>query len=282
MRIINPEVFPSTNNDALHHVRTVPALAMKDLLPHYEQELILLRQRAAEFAQRFPGPASRLQIVGASCGDPHVERLLQGTALLTARVHKSLKDGYGRFTESFLEVLFPHYLRPFPSCAIVQARHPDAGRGLVIPRGTDLHAKPAGDVVCRFKTCYDIRQLPVSLPQVRFVATLAVPPLMRVPTECGASVAIDIESAPQQRGFATLAGSTLRVYLDGAPSLVAVVRDLLHSQVRAACIESTNRSVARSNTKRPITTISTGAGKTSDCTTVTSIARTAIHCGSAT
>lgn len=211
---------------------------MKDLFPYYEQELILLRQRAAEFAQRFPGPAARLQIVGATCGDPHVERLLQGTALLTARVHKSLEDGYGRFTESLLEVLFPHYLRPFPSCAIVQARHPDTGRGLVIPRGTELHAKPTGNVACRFRTCYDIRQLPVRLPQARFIATSTAPPSMRLPASCGASIAIEIEAAPPQCGFAALARRTLRVYLDGAPSLVAVLRDLLHAQVSAACIET--------------------------------------------
>src|SRR5690349_7284503 len=97
---------------------------MKDLLPHYEQELSLLRQRATEFAARFPALASHLQIGHGASGDPHTERLIQATALLTARVNKSLEDGYSRFTESFLETLFPHYLRPFPSCAIVQVRLP--------------------------------------------------------------------------------------------------------------------------------------------------------------
>ena len=211
---------------------------MKDLLPHYEQELILLRQRAAEFAERFPGPASHLEIVGESCGDLHVERLLQATALLTARVHKSLDDGYSRFTESFLETLFPHYLRPFPSCAIVQASPPDDTHGLVIPRGTELDTRPAGSIACRFRTCYDIRQLPVRLPQARFVATLRAPPSMRVPADCGASLAIDIEAVVPQRGLAALASHAPRVYLNGDASFVAVLRDLLHGQVTAACIET--------------------------------------------
>ncbi len=212
---------------------------MKDLLPHYEQELSLLRQRAAEFAARFPGLASHLQIGHGASGDPHTERLIQATALLTARVNKSLEDGYSRFTESFLETLFPHYLRPFPSCAIVQARLPaEATTGPRIPRGTELHAAPIGGVECRFRTCYDIQQLPVRLPQARFNPALNVPPSIRVPAGSGTSLAIDIEAIDQKRGFGSLADSTLRLYLDGEASIVAVARDILQGRIAIACIET--------------------------------------------
>lgn len=211
---------------------------MKDLLPHYEQELILLRQRSAEFAARFPGPASHLGIVGENCGDPHVERLIQATALLTARVRKSLDDGYSRFTESLLEALFPHYLRPFPPCAIVRAVHPDTASSLVILRGTELHARPADGIACRFRTCHEIRQLPVRLPQARFATASTLPPSMRVPADCGTSIAIDIEATDPQGGLITLGGHALRVYLDGDASFVAALRDVLHGRVAAACIET--------------------------------------------
>jgi type VI secretion system protein ImpG len=212
---------------------------MKDLLPHFERELILLRQRAAEFAERYPGPASQLQIFRETCGDPHVERMIQATALLTARVSKSLEDGYSRFTESFLEVLFPHYLRPLPSCAIVRASEPgDTASGQVIPRGAELHARSIGGVACRFKTCYDIRQLPVRLPQASFSPTLAAPRSLRVPADCCAGLSIDIEATNPEAGFVTLAGSALRVYLNGDASLVALMRDILHGQLAAAWVEA--------------------------------------------
>jgi type VI secretion system protein ImpG len=210
---------------------------MKDLLPHFERELVLLRQRAAEFAERYPGTASHLQIFRETCGDPHIEHMIQATALLTARVNKSLEDGYSRFTESFLDVLFPHYLRPFPSCAIVQASSAGDASGLVIPRGTELHARPAGGVTCRFRTCYDIRQLPVCLPQACFNPSPAIPPSVRVPG-ADASLSIDIEATHPKTGFAALAGSTLRLYLNGDASLVAALRDILHGQVHAACLET--------------------------------------------
>jgi len=212
---------------------------MKDLLPHYEQELSLLRQRATEFAARFPGVASQLQFGHGTSGDPHTERLIQATALLTARVNKSLEDGYSRFTESFLDTLFPHYLRPFPSCAVVQARLPaEAKSGPVIPRGTELYAAPVEDVSCRFRTCYDIRHVPVGLPHVSFNASPAFPPSIRVPGACATSLDIDIEAADQQAGFASLTDTALRIYLDGETSVVAVARDILAAQVTAAYVET--------------------------------------------
>jgi len=150
-----------------------------------------------------------------------------------------LEDGYSRFTESFLDTLFPHYLRPFPSCAIVQARLPaEAKPGQVIPRGTELHATPVGGVSCRFRTCYDIRHFPVRLPEVRFTPALAVPPSVRVPRGCGASLDIVIEAADQQAGFSALMDTALRVYLDGEASVVAVARDILEGRVAAACVKA--------------------------------------------
>jgi type VI secretion system protein ImpG len=212
---------------------------MKDLLPHFEQELILLRQHAAEFAARFPGPAARLNIIRETCSDPHVERIIQATALLTARVNKSLEDGYSQFTESYLEVLFPHYLRPFPSCAIIQSVASDeqAAAGTVIPRGTELRSAPVDGVECHFRTCYDIQRLPVRLPHARFVPVVTIPPSVRVPVRCSASLDIVIE-ATDPNGFAPLAGSALRVYLDGDASLTAITRDTLNGRAIAAFVES--------------------------------------------
>ena len=63
-----------------------------DLLLYYERELTYLRRLGAEFAARYPKVASRLQLEPTKCEDPHVERLLEGFAFLTARVHHRLDD----------------------------------------------------------------------------------------------------------------------------------------------------------------------------------------------
>ena len=61
---------------------------------YYNQELLFIRESAAEFAREFPKIAGRLAIDGATvneCGDPYVERLLEGFAFMAARVQ--LKRG---------------------------------------------------------------------------------------------------------------------------------------------------------------------------------------------
>jgi type VI secretion system protein ImpG len=93
---------------------------MDELFTKYERELVTLRSLCREYAQRYPKVAAQLQLGGETCNDPHVERLLQGVALLSARVAKRLDDSYPQFTEALLNLLFPHYLRPFPSCAIAR------------------------------------------------------------------------------------------------------------------------------------------------------------------
>jgi len=88
---------------------------MEHLLPHYERELAFLRGRSAEFARQYPKIAGRLMLTGDVGDDPHVERLMEAFAFLSARIHKRLDDDFPQVSEGLLEALYPHYLRPFPS-----------------------------------------------------------------------------------------------------------------------------------------------------------------------
>ena len=93
---------------------------LDELLPYYEKELSHLRFLGQEFAAQYPKIASRLLIEGDNCEDPHTERLIEAFSFLSARVHKKLDDEFPEIVESFLEVLYPHYLRPTPSMSIVE------------------------------------------------------------------------------------------------------------------------------------------------------------------
>src|SRR5436309_1506197 len=92
---------------------------LEELLPYYEKELSYLRELSGEFAQRYPKIAQRLSMEGDQCEDPHVERLIEAFAFLTARVHRRLDDEYPEITEAFLQTLYPHYLRPIPSITLL-------------------------------------------------------------------------------------------------------------------------------------------------------------------
>lgn len=214
---------------------------MDDLLPHYERELVLLRRYSREFAERYPKIAGKLQLSGDVCADPHVERLIESVALLAARVSKRLDDDYPQFTETLLEMLLPHYLRPFPSCALIQvggaAADGKARTGVQrIARGAILNSAPVDGVQCQFTTACDVVLAPLALSAARFDALARPPAGVRLPPTAGASLGIAV-SATGQAALRELALTTLRVFIDGEPSFCAALRDTLFMRTVCAHVE---------------------------------------------
>src|SRR3954463_67505 len=102
------------------------------LLPYYDRELNAIRRLAAEFASAHPKIAGRLRLAPDSVDDPHVSRLLEGVAFLAARVHYRLDDEFPELSDALLGTLYPHYLAPFPSCAIAQFLLAEEAQGPVL------------------------------------------------------------------------------------------------------------------------------------------------------
>ncbi len=145
---------------------------LQELLPYYERELTYLRQLAKEFASEYPKIAGRLKIDGEVCEDPHVNRLIEAFSFLTARIHKKLDDEFPEITEALLGMLYPHYLRPIPSMAIVQLNFdPEQsqinGRYL-IPRETMMFSRAVKGMPCKFRTCYPVELWPVKITHAQF------------------------------------------------------------------------------------------------------------------
>ena len=86
------------------------------LLALYEQELRYFRESTGEFARAFPKIAARLGVDGQEVADPYVERLIEATAFLSARVHLKVDAEYPRFTGHLLDIVYPHFLAPTPAC----------------------------------------------------------------------------------------------------------------------------------------------------------------------
>ena len=206
---------------------------MEQLLPYYERELGLFRQYTREFSSRYPKAAGRLLIAGDTCEDPHVERLIQSVALLTARVAKRLDDAYPQFTHALLDTLYPHYLRPFPACSIVRIADVEApGGGQLaqlahVPRGTLLRSQPVQGVACKFTSVYDVTLAPLAISRLHFSAIIDAPPGLRLPDGASALLSIQFTSSSDnyhldQPGFANL-----RLFADGEPSVRAALLDAL-------------------------------------------------------
>jgi type VI secretion system protein ImpG len=200
----------------------------EELLPYYERELKFVRQIAAEFAEKYPKVAGRLMLEPDDCGDPHVERLIEAFALLAGRIHHKLDDEFPEITEALLDVLYPHYLRPIPSQAIVQFRiNPGEStpESVFVPAGTAIHSRPENGYSCSFRTCY-----PVTLWPMRIVGA-SVSPVSRfvpsgAPADAAAVIRIEVECLGGVR-FEQLPIPFLRFYLNGESAAVHALYEFL-------------------------------------------------------
>lgn len=143
-----------------------------ELLGYYERELTFLRQMGAEFADKYPKIASRLELEPDKCEDPHVERMIEAFAFLAGRVHLKIDDEFPELTESLLNILYPNFLAPVPSLSLVQfvldPERANLQTGQTIPRGSLLSSQPVEGTPCRFRTSYPVTIWPVEVSAARF------------------------------------------------------------------------------------------------------------------
>jgi type VI secretion system protein ImpG len=214
---------------------------MDDLLPYYERELQYLRRYSNDFARRHPKTARRLGVTAEQAEDPNVERLIESVAFLNARISKKLEDDYPEFTDALLEVLYPHYLRPFPACSIAQVSGGSATDQLtkpfVIPRGTEMKSLPVRGVPCIFRTAYEVVLAPIRIVDAHFLPVALAPSATVLPASATGVVSITIESTAAQFDLTGLALEHLRVHLHGDQPLVSTLTDCLFLHTVAAYVE---------------------------------------------
>lgn len=203
------------------------------LLPYYNQELTALRRLGAGFAEAHPKIAGRLRLAPDAVDDPHVERLLEGVAFLGARVQHRLDDEFPELTDALLGVLYPHYLAPFPSCAMMQFHCPaDRDGPTHLPAGISLDAEPVRGDRCRFRTAWPQTLWPIEIESVK----LAALPLASVPVNPEAPGAasvlrIGLRCLGRDKTFADLGLDRLRCFLRGPHAVSLPLLELLGAHV---------------------------------------------------
>lgn len=141
---------------------------------YYQREMTYLRERGRLFAQQFPKIARRLDLSSVSSSDPHVERLLESFAFLTANLQRDIDDQFPRMTQSLLRVLYPQFMNPLPPFTIAHFDPKKMGSKMStaydVPRGTPLFTRSKENAACRFQTVYPMKVAPVDLEDATIVA----------------------------------------------------------------------------------------------------------------
>ncbi len=145
----------------------------KSLLDYYQENLEYMRDLGSDFTKEFPKIASRLELSENECGDPFVERLLEGAAFLAARVERKLDRSVPYMLESVLNGVLPYALEPIPAFAIAELRDWDRSNVpavQVLQAHTLYEAVPEGcRTPCTFSTMIPVTLFPVELTEARYL-----------------------------------------------------------------------------------------------------------------
>ena len=181
-----------------------------------------MRSTAGEFAKEFPKIAGRLSLDEFACGDPYVERLLEGFAFLAARVQLKLDAEFPQFTQSILETVYPHYLSPTPSMAVVEfafdTEQSGLENGFQLKRDTVLRSVMESDnrVACEYRTGHSVTLWPVRVTRAEYYArdlSHFQPPAAAASARAG--IHIELET-PSELPFTNLDLDSLTFFIRGA------------------------------------------------------------------
>jgi type VI secretion system protein ImpG len=219
------------------------------LLRLYENELAFIRDMGSEFAAEYPKIAGRLDLGNTEVADPYVERLLEGFAFLTARIQLKMEAEFPTFTQSLLQMVYPHYLAPTPSLAVVRFRpDPTAIRGL--PQGATL---PTGTVLrsllgtqdqtnCEFRTGHPVHLLPIEISEAEYISSAAAVAALGLPEQRGVKAAIRLRlKASGDLPFNKIALERLSLFLGGPEGSRARLYEQLVANVAAIYVRPTVR-----------------------------------------
>ena len=221
------------------------------LLKYYNHELQHIREMAGEFALEYPKIAGRLGLDSFECADPYVERLLEGFAYLSARVQLKVDAEFPRFTQHLLDMVYPHYLAPTPSMAVVQCQ-PDLlegslNEGFVIPKATALRSQlgKGEQTACEYRTSHDLTLWPIELIEAEYLNGIGAVANLGVPSLPGLKAGIRLRlKTTAGLTFNQLTLNNLPLYLRGTGELPMQIYEQLLANSLAVVVQPVNRPVA--------------------------------------
>ena len=205
--------------------------AHDDLLDYYQRELNYLRAAGIDFARSYPKIARRLEIGPNQSTDPNVERLIESFAFLTGRVQRNLEAELPRLTTALLGILQPQLAAPMPPLAIARFEvDPTQGKlttGFTLPRQTSLFSATADDVICRFRTCYDVTLWPIRVIH----AQIESPDQHEFLDSGNVAGVLRLRLKAEGTDFAELAADRLRFHINAGPILANTLYELVFAGV---------------------------------------------------
>lgn len=215
------------------------ANSQEDFLRYYKTELTYLRQMGSVFAERYPKIAKRLELGRDECADPHVERLIEAFAFLTARLQHEIDSEFPDITNALFDILYPQLASPIPSMAIAQFNVDPEQKmttGFPIEKETPLFADATDGLSCRFRTCYPVTLWPLKVSQAEFENTRRWH-FLDADTDVVAALRVRLECLTPDSKLQDIELDRLRFYLSGEPIAIKSIYELLFCNLENVAIQ---------------------------------------------
>ncbi|ECZ0740552.1 TPA: type VI secretion system baseplate subunit TssF [Salmonella enterica] len=201
-------------------------------IDYFQNELVYLKRQGRAFARQYPNVARRLGMTGEQPDDPHVERIIESFAFLTAGIHQRLDEDLPEVAQQLLSVVAPWFLRTYPPVCIVQFEPDPDSSGMSgaydIPGGTVLTRSAARqEARCRFTTLSSLTLLPLCVTQAGLTLL--------------GTQQYQLTLSLLFWGTALSGGKTLRFYLHGGAVLVDRVYALLCAGLSSVSVVTDSR-----------------------------------------
>ncbi|MCK6265159.1 type VI secretion system baseplate subunit TssF [Vibrio sp. ZSDE26] len=136
------------------------------LLRYFEQELAVVKRSLGQFGDKHPRHAENLNIHQGKIEDPSIARLLDGVALLNAKVEKQLSEQLPEVVEGLLGILFPSYVQTVPSIAYIKLEDIEGPiESATLPKGAQFSAT-VEEQECQFQTVDELKVTPFSITNI--------------------------------------------------------------------------------------------------------------------
>ncbi len=222
-----------------------------EFFKYYNRELAYLRHKGQEFGEQYPKIAARLRISEERIEDPHVERLLEGCAFMTAKIRQSLDNSYPQFTESLMGQLYPDFHAPIPSMSVIKLNCSDSTKSVIeISQGERVLVGAPGYTDCDFKTCYPITMCPINITAGVFENAPFKSVGSRWDAEANAVLKLQISANEKGLSLGSLAIDQLRFYLNGQTRLTLKLYQLLFKSLIGISICVDGKEVQSVNKKQ--------------------------------
>jgi type VI secretion system protein ImpG len=207
------------------------------LLYYYNNELQVIKKMVAEFAADHPKEAANLRISKEAFDDPHISRLLQGTAFLNARIMHKLDDEFPELIDGLLNIIYPHYLAPIPSFSIVSFEmNDDVLEPYAIPRGTKIETDLVDDQICRFETCYPLTAYPIKISKAEFLTPPFIAPEISLKNNVESILHIEFVTNAEGLRLSEIQPKSFMFYLNGQFAQMMPLYELLFNNTLGVAI----------------------------------------------